>query len=466
MLIVEQIAKFRDEHGNIIGYRLRDFTPNRRTQDVKADILKREIRAGNVTVTNLTLTSNNRLVDTSSNGLESRKLGPKPDIKNSNIEINKKTDLLTSRARLQNHPGMNSALRVYIADNEIAEMTNAINDTNVKKSIDTCIKYINEHPEQQEILKKLNPCNLLDSSFVNSLFVMYILLMLSDKNDTNGAQIITKPTIVNRAKNLVGYSNLPNCKKHFSEANREQLITVAKQLAKYAPAVCDRMSEKLGEDITANYLYRALAEVCKCMSIPVGAASAVITIKGKASKFITRTCVKHDSTEDWYNGLETCIFHLGSKLPHLFTEIRFPVDDCKDILIVPHAYIHRDQHTYELDINKKAFKIKVTPHGDKPDKLSDIINCIMSCRKDIVDITRNITSIFEDSVIEVCGGRKAREVQQTGMAAIGNLARDAGLITEINRNLDIRIDTGTDTFTDKRNIEKFTKVLIKNLNTI
>ena len=45
MLIVEQIAKFRDEHGNIIGYRLRDFTPNRRTQDVKADILKREIRA-------------------------------------------------------------------------------------------------------------------------------------------------------------------------------------------------------------------------------------------------------------------------------------------------------------------------------------------------------------------------------------------------------------------------------------
>ena len=28
MLVVEQIKKFRDNNDNIIGYRLRDFTPN------------------------------------------------------------------------------------------------------------------------------------------------------------------------------------------------------------------------------------------------------------------------------------------------------------------------------------------------------------------------------------------------------------------------------------------------------
>lgn len=54
------IQKFRDKRGNIYGYRLKDSSGN--IQDVTPDNLKCAISKGHICVTNLKLTSNNKLV--------------------------------------------------------------------------------------------------------------------------------------------------------------------------------------------------------------------------------------------------------------------------------------------------------------------------------------------------------------------------------------------------------------------
>jgi hypothetical protein len=73
------IQKFRDKSKKIYGYRLVDL--NGQTQDVKSEDLKLAIRKGEVNVVNLTLTANDRLVDTSEKQLQSKQLGgvPKED---------------------------------------------------------------------------------------------------------------------------------------------------------------------------------------------------------------------------------------------------------------------------------------------------------------------------------------------------------------------------------------------------
>ena len=64
MLIVTCIQKFK-KNNKIIGYRLQDKQGN--TRDVYADPLKAAIRNNQITVDNLTLTSDDRLVDSEQN---------------------------------------------------------------------------------------------------------------------------------------------------------------------------------------------------------------------------------------------------------------------------------------------------------------------------------------------------------------------------------------------------------------
>lgn len=61
MIQCKCIQKFRDNQGKIYGYRLIDL--NQQIQDVTPDDLKRAIQNNQVNVINLTLTSNNRLID-------------------------------------------------------------------------------------------------------------------------------------------------------------------------------------------------------------------------------------------------------------------------------------------------------------------------------------------------------------------------------------------------------------------
>lgn len=61
MIQAKCIQKFRDKQNKIIGYRLQDI--NGQTQDVTPEILKKAIFNNQISVVNLTLTSDNRLVD-------------------------------------------------------------------------------------------------------------------------------------------------------------------------------------------------------------------------------------------------------------------------------------------------------------------------------------------------------------------------------------------------------------------
>ena len=81
MLQATCILKFRDKHNQIYGYRLKDTTGN--TRDVKSEALKNAIKNKQIHITNLTLTSDNRLVDTNTS---KQKVQPKQTIM-STIEI-------------------------------------------------------------------------------------------------------------------------------------------------------------------------------------------------------------------------------------------------------------------------------------------------------------------------------------------------------------------------------------------
>ena len=89
MIQVKCIQKFRDERGRIYGYRLKDV--NQQTQDVTPENLKNAIRNGKITVVNLKLTSDNRLVDTSEKLLQNKSLGEapvKPGVKAKDKKVN------------------------------------------------------------------------------------------------------------------------------------------------------------------------------------------------------------------------------------------------------------------------------------------------------------------------------------------------------------------------------------------
>lgn len=76
MIQAKCIEKFRDNTGKIYGYRLQDI--NGQVQDVQSDNLKTAIRNKQVHIVNLTLTADNRLVDSSEKQLQAKVLGKAP----------------------------------------------------------------------------------------------------------------------------------------------------------------------------------------------------------------------------------------------------------------------------------------------------------------------------------------------------------------------------------------------------
>ena len=61
MIIVKCLHKFRNKNDQIIGYKIQDKNGN--TLDVKSEYLKQAIRNNQINVLNLTLTSDNKLID-------------------------------------------------------------------------------------------------------------------------------------------------------------------------------------------------------------------------------------------------------------------------------------------------------------------------------------------------------------------------------------------------------------------
>lgn len=60
MVYVTCIETFRDNHGRIIGYNIQDMNGN--VKDIRACELKKEIKNDHITVNNLTLTKDNKLI--------------------------------------------------------------------------------------------------------------------------------------------------------------------------------------------------------------------------------------------------------------------------------------------------------------------------------------------------------------------------------------------------------------------
>lgn len=81
MIQAKCIKKFRDKNNHIYGYCLVDL--NGRTQDVKPENLKKAIAKNQINVTNLTLTSDGRLVDRQDDTFKNIKLGDAPTRKTS-----------------------------------------------------------------------------------------------------------------------------------------------------------------------------------------------------------------------------------------------------------------------------------------------------------------------------------------------------------------------------------------------
>ncbi len=76
MIQAKCIEKFRDKTGKIYGYRLQDINGQR--QDVQSENLKTAIRNKQIHIVNLTLTADNRLVDSSEKQLQAKILGKAP----------------------------------------------------------------------------------------------------------------------------------------------------------------------------------------------------------------------------------------------------------------------------------------------------------------------------------------------------------------------------------------------------
>lgn len=76
MIQAKCIEKFRDSTGKIYGYRLQDI--NGQVQDVRPENLKTAIRNKQIHIVNLTLTTDNRLVDSSEKQLQAKVLGKAP----------------------------------------------------------------------------------------------------------------------------------------------------------------------------------------------------------------------------------------------------------------------------------------------------------------------------------------------------------------------------------------------------
>ena len=85
MIQAKCIQKFRDKTGKIYGYRLIDL--NGQTQDVRPENLKQAIKAKQINIINLTLTSDNRLIDTNEKQLKNANLGKAPVQKQSHEDI-------------------------------------------------------------------------------------------------------------------------------------------------------------------------------------------------------------------------------------------------------------------------------------------------------------------------------------------------------------------------------------------
>lgn len=103
MLKVKCIQKFRDKHNIIIGYRLIDQSGN--TKDVTPQQLKTVMSQGRIEVINLTLTSDNRIIDKSNTNIQNPK---KPNSEASSEQLELEIKFMTLGIKKENITEINT----------------------------------------------------------------------------------------------------------------------------------------------------------------------------------------------------------------------------------------------------------------------------------------------------------------------------------------------------------------------
>lgn len=364
MLVVEQIKKFRDNNDNIIGYRLRDFTPNGTTQDVKADILKQKIKEGKVIVTNLTLTSDNRLIDKAAEKLESKQLGPKLDTR-----------------------------EVYSSN---------VSNKVVIKRIEESFKYLNYkstgNNTEEDIKAKWA------RNFIKGMLSLHVKLKVMDVHDGyNGKSALKYDPSIERdaVLNFSGnkqYINLTNFLDRDDEGT-QAYKDVSASFASHAPYLYKLLETKIGTQKARESLYIIFKDTMLDCSQPDG---AMTTYKSKNStppknffesqKYALAGDPDRKVTE--HIKLCTCIFYIGTNWsPGFSTYAQFPSVSDNRMLLLPVLLAK--------SMNKEPITKGIVVSKIELNSLDDVVNSIISARKQTMEKSAIIYQTFLKCLEEV-----------------------------------------------------------------
>lgn len=143
MIQAKYIQKFRDKSGKIIGYRLQDNSA--KTVDVTSEQLKQAIKNNQIHILNLTLTQDNRLVNTSITDDKSSTLVEKVIVDGDFIKVNYCNYIDLGNCKLKTVPKM-----LYGANIKFISLID-------KKTLnDLCNKYKSVHTNDLYIFKRGN----------------------------------------------------------------------------------------------------------------------------------------------------------------------------------------------------------------------------------------------------------------------------------------------------------------------
>lgn len=166
MIQAKCIEKFRDNSGKIIGYRLQDI--NGSITDMFTDNVKEMMRSKQLEVVNLTLTSDNRLVDTSEKQLQNTKiLGEAPNKVEGGLKYDKKKRPYDA----ESYEEFISRLEVFL-------------EKYLDLEDDKRFKTVEEHRYEDGLLKNKRACT---GKFYYKNRIAYLeLRILIDKDNNNG----------------------------------------------------------------------------------------------------------------------------------------------------------------------------------------------------------------------------------------------------------------------------------------
>lgn len=364
MLVVEQIKKFRDNNDNIIGYRLRDFTPNGTTQDVKADILKQKIKEGKVIVTNLTLTSDNRLIDKAAEKLESKQLGPKLDTR-----------------------------EVYSSN---------VSNKVVIKRIEESFKYLNYkstgNNTEEDIKAKWA------RNFIKGMLSLYVKLKVMDVHDGyNGKSALKYDPSIERDAVLKfsgnkQYINLTDFLDRDDEA-MQAYKDVSASFANHAPYLYKLLETKIGTQKARESLYIIFKDTMLDGSQPDG---AMATYKSKNStppkNFFEsqKYAIAGDPDRNIMEHIKlcTCTFYLGTNWsPGFSTYAQFPSISDNRMLLLPVLLAK--------SMNKEPITNGIVVSKIELNSLDDVVNSIISARKQTMEKSIVIYKTFLKCLEEV-----------------------------------------------------------------